>query len=156
VVITATGDDKANLAASLLAKSEFGVPRVVARVNDLRNEWLFTEAWGVDVAVSTPRAMVAGVEEAIDVGHLVQFMGLRRGQANVAKMTLLEDNPLVGQRVCELTLPDNSALIVVLRGDMVLLPHADEVLAAGDDMWFVADSAAESQIRADVHGRPVR
>lgn len=62
VVIAATGDDKVNLAAALLAKAEFGVARVVARVNDLRNEWLFTEAWGIDVAVSTPRAMVAGVE----------------------------------------------------------------------------------------------
>ena len=60
VVIAATGDDKANLAVGLLAKTEFGVPRVVARINDIRNEWLFTQAWGVDVAVSTPGAMVAG------------------------------------------------------------------------------------------------
>src|SRR6185312_9783307 len=78
VVIAATGDDKVNLAAALLAKTEFGVARVVARVNDLRNEWLFSEPWGVDVAVSAPRAMVAGVEGAIDVGHLVQLMGLAR------------------------------------------------------------------------------
>ncbi len=72
VVIAATGDDKANLTTSLLAKTEFGVDRVVARVNDARNEWLFTEAWGVDVAVSTPRALVAAIEGAIDIGHLVQ------------------------------------------------------------------------------------
>ena len=55
VVIAATGDDKVNLTAALLAKTEFGVDRVVARVNDMRNAWLFTEAWGVDVAVSAPR-----------------------------------------------------------------------------------------------------
>lgn len=54
VVVAATGDDKANVVLSLLAKTEFAVPRVVARVNDPRNEWLFTDAWGVDVAVSTP------------------------------------------------------------------------------------------------------
>ena len=71
VAIAATGDDKANLAMALLAKSEFGIGRVVARINDARNEWLFTEAWGIDVAVSTPLAIVAAVEGAIDVGHLV-------------------------------------------------------------------------------------
>ena len=69
-----------NLTAALLAKTEFGVARVVARVNDMRNEWLFTDAWGVDVAVCTPRTMVASIEGAIDIGHLVQLMELRQGQ----------------------------------------------------------------------------
>lgn len=150
VVIAATGDDKVNLAAALLAKTEFEVARVVARVNDLRNEWLFTEAWGVDVAVSTPRAMVAGVEGAIDVGHLVQLMGLARGQVNLSKLTLPEDNPLVGQRICDLSLPDNAALITVLRGDSVIFPQPDDVLEAGDEMLFVAGGTAENQIRARV------
>ena len=99
----------------LLAKSEFGVPRVVARVNEIRNEWLFTEAWGIDVAVSTPGAMVAGVEGAIDVGHLVRLMGLRHGQADLAKLTLPEDNPLVGQRVGDIDLPANTALVTLVR-----------------------------------------
>jgi len=76
VAIAATGDDKANLAMAFLAKTEFGIDRVVARINDARNEWLFTEAWGVDVAVSTPLAIVASVEGAIDVGHLVRLMAL--------------------------------------------------------------------------------
>lgn len=156
VVICATGDDRANLAVALLAKSEFGVPRTVARVNDMRNEWLFTEAWGVDVAVSAPRAMVAGVEGAIDVEHLVQFMGLHHGQVTVAKLTLPQDNPLVGRRVCDLGLPDNAALITVLRGDTIMLPHADDLVEPGDEMWFCADAVAENQIRATVHGTPSR
>ena len=62
VVVAATGDDKVNLVVSLLAKTEFTVPRVVARINHPKNEWLFTEAWGVDVAVSTPRMLTALVE----------------------------------------------------------------------------------------------
>jgi len=73
VVIAATGDDKANLVTSLLAKTEFGVPRTVGRVNHPNNEWLFTEAWGVDVNVSTPRIMSALVEEAVTVGDLVRL-----------------------------------------------------------------------------------
>ena len=68
VVIAATGDDKVNLVVSLLAKTVFAVRRVVARVNDPSNEWLFNEAWGVDVAVSTPRMLAAMVEEAVAVG----------------------------------------------------------------------------------------
>lgn len=152
VVIAATGDDKVNLAAALLAKTEFGVARVVARVNDLRNEWLFDEAWGVDVAVSTPRAMVAGVEGAIDVGHLVHMMGLRQGAANIAKLTLPHGNPLVGQCVRDLSLPENSALVTLLRGAKIILPKPDDVLEAGDEMLFVADTAVENQIRAVIHG----
>jgi trk system potassium uptake protein TrkA len=148
VVITATGDDKVNLAAALLAKTEFGVARVVARVNETRNEWLFTEAWGIDVAVSTPRAMAAVVEGAIDVGHLVQLMGLRRGQAQLTKMKLPAESPLVGQRVCDVSLPENTALVTVLRNDAVILPLADDVLQAGDEMLFAEGRNIDDQTRA--------
>lgn len=148
VVIAATGDDKVNLATALLAKGEFGVARVVARVNDARNQWLFDEAWGIDVAVSTPRAMVAGVGGAIGVGELVQLMGLRRGQVNLTKLTLPADDPLIGQRVCELALPENTALVTVLRDGAVILPRADEALRAGDEMLFAAARGAEAQIRS--------
>ncbi|QNI06051.1 TrkA family potassium uptake protein [Mycobacterium kubicae] len=151
VVIAATGDDKANLVVGLLAKVEFGVPRVVARINEIRNEWLFTKAWGIDVAVSTPGAMVAGIEGAIDVGHLVRLMGLREGQAAITKLTLPEDNSLVGQRVGALALPGNTALVTVVRGDKVVVPQSDDVLKAGDEMLFVADSALEGSFGAAVH-----
>ena len=73
VLIAATGDDKVNLVASLLGKTEYGVPRVVARVNHPKNEWLFDAAWGVDVAVSTPRIISALVEEAVSVGDVVRL-----------------------------------------------------------------------------------
>ena len=128
VVIAATGDDKANLTTSLLAKTEFGVTRVVARVNDARNEWLFTEAWGVDVAVSAPRALVAAIEGAIDIGHLVRLMELRQGQVSLAKLILPEDDPLVGKRVRDIPLPENTVLAIVIRDSGVILPQPDDVL----------------------------
>jgi trk system potassium uptake protein len=140
VLIAATGDDKANLVVALLAKTEFGVQRVVARINDVRNEWLFTQAWGVDVAVSAPGALAAGVEGAIDVGHLIRLMGLREGQANVAKLTLPEDNPLVGQKVGELELPQNAALVTLVRAGRIIVPQPEDVLETGDEVVFVADS----------------
>ena len=157
VLIAATGDDKVNLVTGLLAKSEFGVPRVVARINDVRNEWLFTQAWGIDVAVSAPGAIVAGVEGAIDVGHVVRLMGLREGHADVAKLTLPEDNPLVGRRVDQLGLPANTVLVTVVRGSSVFVPQPGDVLDAGDELLFIADPAVASSIRAAVHAAtPVR
>lgn len=152
VVIAATGDDKVNITAALLAKTEFGVGRVVARVNDMRNEWLFTEAWGVDVAVSAPSALVAAIEGAIDIGHLVRLMQLRQGQASLAKLTLPADDPLVGQRMRDLPLPENTLLAVVIREAGIIVPQPDDVLEAGDEMLFVAGGAAENQVQALVHG----
>ncbi|BDB41039.1 putative potassium uptake protein [Mycobacterium kiyosense] len=151
VVIAATGDDKANLVVGLLAKSEFGVPRVVARINDVRNEWLFGQAWGIDVSVSAPGAMVAGIEGAIDVGHLVRLMGMREGRTALTKLTLPADNPTVGQRVDELDLPHNTALVTVVRGDEVIAPRGEDVLEAGDELLFIADNARERALWAAVN-----
>src|SRR3954449_1176350 len=128
VVIAATGDDKVNLVVSLLAKTEFAVRRVVARVNDPRNEWLFTESWGVDVAVSTPRMLAAMVEEAVSVGDLVRLMTLRQGQANLVGGTLPADTPLAGRPGRQLQLPANAALVTILRGGRVIVPQDDDPL----------------------------
>jgi len=148
VVIAATGDDKVNLVVALLAKTEFAVRRVVARVNDPRNEWLFTENWGVDVAVSTPRLLAALVEEAVAVGDLVRLLTLRQGQANLVEVTLPEDTPLAGRPVRTLRLPVDSALLVILRGGQVIVPQADDALEPGDELLFVATTAVEEDIRS--------
>lgn len=152
VVIAATGDDKVNLAASLLAKTEFGVARVVARVNDLRNEWLFTEAWGIDVAVSAPSALVAAIEGAIDIGHVVRLMQLRHGQVSLAKLTLPEGDPLVGRRLRDLPLLENTALAIIIRDSGIVLPQPDDVLEAGDEMLFLAGGSGHGEVQGLVHG----
>jgi trk system potassium uptake protein TrkA len=147
VVIAATGDDKANVVLSLLAKTEFAVPRVVARVNDPRNEWLFDEAWGVDVAVSTPRMLASLVEEAVSVGDLVRLMSFRKGQANLVEITLPDDTPWGGRAVKRLELPRDASLVTILRGSRVIVPEADEPLEGGDELLFVATSEVEEQLR---------
>jgi trk system potassium uptake protein TrkA len=148
VVIAATGDDKVNLVVSLLAKTEFAVRRVVARVNDPRNEWLFGENWGVDVAVSTPRLLAALVEEAVAVGDLVRLLTFRQGQANLVEVTLTSDTPLAGMPVRSVRLPADSALVAILRGGRVIVPQADAALEPGDELLFVATTAVEEEIRA--------
>lgn len=147
VVIAATGDDKVNLVVSLLAKTEFGVGRVVARINDPDNEWLFNEAWGVDVSVSTPRVLAALVEEAVSVGDLVRLMRFRSGASNLVEITLGESHPLVGDAVHTLRLPRDTALVAILRGDRVIVPLPDEPLEANDELLFVANEDAEGALR---------
>ncbi|OZC82887.1 potassium transporter TrkA [Rhodococcus sp. 06-418-5] len=150
VVIAATGDDKANLVLSLLAKTEFGVNRVVARVNDPRNEWLFDAAWGVDVAVSTPRMLASLVEEAVSVGDLVHLMTFRKGQANLVEITLPENTHLAGKPVRKLQLPRDAALVTILRGGRVIVPQHDDPLEGGDELLFVAAKEVENELRAAV------
>ena len=146
VVIAATGDDKANLVMSLLAKTEFGVPRVVARVNHPKNEWMFNEAWGVDVAVSTPRMLSALVEEAVSVGDLVRLFTFRQGNANLVEMTLPADSPYVGTPSGLIPFPENCALVTILRDGQVYVPSAEQPVEAGDELLFVTPAEVENEL----------
>jgi trk system potassium uptake protein TrkA len=146
VAIAATGDDKVNLVVSLLAKTEYGVPRVVARVNHPKNEWLFNDSWGVDVAVSTPRLMSALVEEAVSVGDLVRLLRFSQGDANLVELTLPADARLVGTGIGEVEWPEDTALVAVLRGGRVLVPSPENPLEAGDELLFVAAPDREQQL----------
>ncbi|MEU3572766.1 MULTISPECIES: potassium channel family protein [unclassified Kitasatospora] len=146
VVIAATGDDKVNLVVSLLAKTEYAVPRVVARVNNPKNEWLFNESWGVDVAVSTPRLMSALVEEAVSVGDLVRLMRFSQGNANLVELTLASDTELVGTRVGDVAWPQDTALVTIIREGRVLVPGKDDTLEGGDELLFVAAQEREEEL----------
>jgi trk system potassium uptake protein TrkA len=152
VVVAATGDDKVNLVVSLLAKTEFAVPRVVARINRAENEWLFSEQWGVDVAVSTPRMMAALIEEAVSVGDLVRLMTFRQGEANLVEITLPPTAPYVGHPLRDVPLPPDSALVAILRGKRVVVPTPDDPIEAGDELVFVCTSAVEDDVRAVILG----
>jgi len=147
VLVAATGDDKANLVVSLLSKTEYGVPRVVARVNHPKNEWMFNEAWGVDVAVSTPRLMSSLVEEAVAVGDLVRLLTLRQGEANIVEITLPEHAPCIGKRVRDVTFPADAHLVTILRDAHVLVPSPDHTFESGDELLFVARAEAEPALQ---------
>jgi trk system potassium uptake protein TrkA len=148
VVIAATGDDKVNLVVSLLAKSEYGVPRVVARVNHPKNEWMFDESWGVDVAVSTPRLLSALVEEAVSVGDLVKLLQFRQGAADLVEFTLAHDAPVLHQRVADLDWPPDTALVAIVRGPRVIAPGPDDRFLAGDELIFVMNPDQERTLSA--------
>ena len=128
VVVAATGDDEDNLVISLLAKQEFAVPRVVARVNHPKNQWLFNESWGVDVSVSTPQLLTALVEEAVSVGSLVRLLQFQGGSAHLVEVTLAEDSPANDIAIADLDFPRDATVVAVVRADRLVVPRGDTVL----------------------------
>lgn len=152
VMVAATGDDEDNLVIALLAKQEFAVPRVVARVNHPDNEWLFTETWGVDVAVSTPHLLTSLVEEAVSVGDLVRLLRLEQGKVALVEVTLAEGSPADGKTVGELGIPLDCTLVAVVRDRHVVAPTKETPLHAGDEVMALASPEAEHDLKRALTG----
>lgn len=156
VVIASTGDDKSNLVISLLAKTEFAVPRTVGRVNHPANEWLFNESWGVDVSVSTPRIMSALVEEAVTVGDVVRLFTFRQSNTNIVELTLPDSSPYVGIQLRDVQWPPEASLVAVLRDGHVHQPDPEATLEAHDELLFVTTQETEEDLEDMLapHDRP--
>lgn len=152
VVVAATGDDEDNLVTSLLAKQEFAVPRVLARVNHPKNEWLFNEQWGVDQAVSPPHLLTSMVEEAVTTGDLVRLLGLEGGRISIVELKLEDDSPSAGNALYELRLPADSVLVAVLREGHVVIPQPETVLSAGDELVALSSPESERSLRDTLVG----
>ena len=136
-----------NLVISLLAKQEFSVPRVVARVNNPSNEWMFNASWGVDVSVSTPHLLTALVEEAVTVGSLVRIMTFENDAARLSEIRLAESSPANGVSIANLGLPRESTIVAVVRDGKVIFPRGDVTLGAGDEVLVLAVAECEDAVR---------
>ncbi len=152
VVVAATGDDEDNLVISLLAKQEFAVPRVIARVNHPKNEWMFNENWGVDLSVSTPHLITALVEEAVTVGRLVRILQFEGGQARLVEATLAEDSPVVDQALKDVDVPRDATVVAVVRAEHVVMPRGDTVFEAGDEVLAMVTPESEEEVRRILTG----
>ncbi len=152
VLVATAGDDEDNLVSALLAKQEYGVPRVVGRVNHPKNEWLFTPTWGVDVAVSPPHLLTALVEEAVTTGDLVRLLKLEGGRVTLVEVTLNQNSWMAGRALYELRLPPDSAVVAVLREGHVVIPQPESVLAAGDEVLVIATPEVEGSIHSALMG----
>ncbi len=152
VVVAATGDDEDNLVISLLAKQEFAVPRVVARVNHPSNQWLFNEAWGVDVSVSTPHLLTALVEEALQVGTLVRLLQFQ--DARLVEVTLAEDSPALGTALSELGVPRDATVVAVIRERHVIVPHGETTMQPHDEVLVLVTPESEDAVRTLLAGSP--
>lgn len=152
VVVAATGDDEDNLVISLLAKQEFGVPRVVARVNHPKNEWLFNENWGVDLSVSTPHLITALVEEAVSVGRLVRILQFEGGNVRLVEATLADNAPVVDRAIRDLDIPRDATIVAVVRGEHVVMPRGDTIFESGDEVLAMVTGDSEEDVRQILTG----
>ena len=153
VVVAATGDDEDNLVVSLLAKQEFAVPRVIARVNHPKNEWLFNENWGVDLSVSTPHLITALVEEAVSVGRLVRILRFEGGNVQLVEVTLADDAPVVDHAIKDLEIPRDATIVAVVRSEHVVMPRGDTIFEAGDEVLAMVTGDSEEDVRRILTGK---
>lgn len=152
VVVAATGDDEDNLVVSLLAKQEFMVPRVVARVNNPKNHWLFNKTWGVDVSVSTPHLLSSLVEEAVSVGSLVRLLSFEKSGARLVEVTLAEDSPANNVEIAQLGLPKTASIVAIIRLDNVIVPRGNTLLHDGDEVVALVTEDSEAEIKTILIG----
>lgn len=146
VVVATTGNDQANLVIALLAKTQFGVPRVVGRINNPKNEWMFNESWGVDVPISTPRMMTALVEEALSVGTLVPIFRFFNSRNGLFSIVLSADSPVLGRPAGELEWPLGVLLTAVIQDGKALAPHKVASLHASDQLLFLFPEQNEDTV----------
>ena len=146
VVVAATGDDKANLVVSLLCKTEFGVERAIARINNPKNEWLFDDSWGVDVAVSTPRIMTSLVEDAVSDGDLISVMTFQRSGASLMQVTLPKDAPVAGTPISQIFLPATVIINAIVRDGIPFPADPDLTLEAGDQALLLCAEGSEGDL----------
>lgn len=147
VIIAATGDDEDNLVISWLAKQEFGVPRVIARINNSRNEWLFNTSWGVDVAVSTPALITSLVDEAVEVGSIINLMDLADGKMRLIEVTLAADAPAVAnnQNLDDLRLADSVRVVAVVRNEQPMIPSSTMHFLENDHVILITRGDATQE-----------
>ena len=152
VVVAATGDDEDNLVVSLLAKQEFAVPRVIARVNHPQNEWMFNENWGVDLSVSTPHLITALVEEAVSVGRLVRLLQFEGGNVRLVEVTLADDSPVIDKAIRDLEVPRDATIVAVIRSEHVVMPRGDTVFERHDEVLALVTPESEDEMRRILTG----
>jgi trk system potassium uptake protein len=145
-VVAVTGDDEDNLVVAKLAKHEYGVQRTVARVNNPKNEWLFTAKMGVDVAISHSALLARIIHEELNMGDLVPLLKLQGGQLSLAEVVIAPTAQVIGSRVDALTLPPDCVLTTLLRGGEVLIPRGTTTIAAGDKIIALVKTEQQAEL----------
>ncbi|HET6352686.1 TrkA family potassium uptake protein [Streptomyces sp.] len=148
LVIAATGEDEDNLVISLLAKRQCAVPRVVARVNDSENAWLFDQRWGVDIAVPAATPLVSLIEEATGATDTVALLRLSKAGVDIIETVITTHSRAVGKHLSDIPLPDGTVVATVIRDGRPTVPGPAVRLQPGDELLLVSHSATEQEIHS--------
>ena len=154
LVVAMTGDDEDNLVVSWLAKYVYNIKRVIARVNNPGNRWLFTADWGVDAAVSAVHIISKLIEEEATLGEIVTLLKLGEGDVSLVELTIAPESDAIGKAISELNLPKNTVLVTILRRGLVLIPAADTILEIADEVLAVTSPESERALVTAVGGHP--
>jgi trk system potassium uptake protein TrkA len=147
LVVALTHDDEDNLVICRLAKHHFNVPRVIARVNNPRNEWLYTKAWGVDVAISQVHLTAKVIEEEIGLGELVTLLKLAHGEAALVEVVLPDNAPCLGKAIREVNFPPETVIASIIRKGKLVIPRGEIRFEAEDEVLAVSTVKAESALK---------
>lgn len=150
LVVAVTGDDEDNLVVSQLAKYTFNVPRVIARVNNPKNRWLFDRQWGVDVAVSAVHVIAKIIQEEASLGDIVTLMKLKEGNVALVEVKLDSEAKAVGKAVKDLALPEDAVLVAILRGERIIPPRGDTIIEAADELLAITSVKHEQALKAEL------
>ncbi|QYX81838.1 potassium channel family protein [Streptomyces akebiae] len=148
LVVATTGDDEDNLVISLLAKRQFSVPRVAARVNDADNAWLFDGRWGVDVAVPAATPLISLIEEATGATDTVALLRLSKAGVDVIETAITPQSRAMGRSLGDIRLPEGTVVATIVRDGQPTVPDPAIRLRPGDELLLVSHSATEQEIHA--------
>lgn len=143
-----TSDDEDNLVIGLLGRREFGVPRVVGRINNPRNEWLFTKRMGIDAAIHPARIIAQLLEEEVTIAEIATLLKLRRGNLSLVEGVVADGSVAAGQSLLNVNLPSSIVFVAIIRDSTVIVPRGDTVLQAGDEVLALTDTDSEPALAA--------
>jgi len=146
LVIAATGDDEDNIIVCQVAKEKYGVPKVIARVNDPRNQRHFAML-GISLTVSATATILALIEHELPQHELVTLLDLKRENLEIVELAIGEDSPVAGKMVRELALPDGSRLISVSRAGHSAIAVGDTELQVGDLVMAILEPGVEEDLK---------
>jgi len=147
LLVALTHDDEDNLVICRLAKHHFHVPRVITRVNNPRNEWLYTKDWGVDVAISQVHLTAKVIEEEIGLGELVTLLKLAHGEVALVEVVLPENALCLGKAIREVNFPPETVIASIIRKGKLIIPRGDIGFEAGDEVLAVSTVKAEGALK---------
>ena len=150
VFLASTGHDEDNLVASLLAKNEFKVRKVIAAVRNPRNRWLYNRSWGVDVAIDSAEIVTKLIEEEATLADVVTLLDLREGEGTVSSMMINAGHWAAGKTMRELGLPEGCVVAALLHDSEIIMPKPETVVEPGDQLLIIAGPGAECTIREEL------
>ena len=146
VLAAVTGSDETNLVVTSLARFEFNVPRVIARLNNPKNSWLFTSEMGVDVALNQADILARLIAEEMSLGDMMTLLKLRKGEYSLVEEKVHPLSPAAGKNLRDLEIPNECVIVAIIRKNQMLIPHGDTIMQPADEMLALVHASQLKQL----------